>query len=147
MIPGVFKKAARLCAPILAAIALSGCSTSTYVMVGKTHPPTNPEEVKVYYKAPKKYEEIALVKTDSDMSFRLTNQGKVDATIERAKKEAAKLGANGILIHELGQTGSTTTVNGASYTSGNYTTTTATGTTEEGDIKTFQGMAIFVTEE
>ena len=49
-----------------------------------------------------KYEEIALLDTSSKGSFSITAQGKTNAVIDRLKAEAAKLGANGILLSGVG---------------------------------------------
>lgn len=87
---------------ILALIAiLAGCSTSS-VLVGKARPPINPAAVKVYLTAPPKYEEIALVTATSESSWAISDQGKMNAVMEGLKKEAAKVGANGILLRETG---------------------------------------------
>lgn len=54
------------------------------------HPPAN------------KYSEIALLDTSSKGSFAITAQGKTNVVIERLKAEAAKRGANGILLEGVG---------------------------------------------
>lgn len=82
---------------IVGAVFLSAC-TSSHIIVGKTRPPSRPEDIKVYLDPPKKYEQIALVDADSNASFKFSAQGKVNAALERMKQEAAKLGANGILL-------------------------------------------------
>lgn len=76
---------------------LSGCTTSS-VIVGETHPPISPSEVQLYHNPPPNYQEVAILDSSSDFSLAFTGQGKVDAAISRMKDEAAKLGANGILI-------------------------------------------------
>ena len=94
----------RLCALVLAgtAICLSACATS-HVMIGKARPPISPEAVQVYMRPPNApYEEIARLQTSSQMSFAFTAQGKTDAVIKRLKEEAAKLGANGVLLEGIG---------------------------------------------
>ena len=87
---------------VLTTIVLSGCQTS-HVLVGRVRPPISPDQVQIYLHPPAgKYEEIALLDTSSKNSFSFTAQGKTDAVIERLKKEAAKLGANGILLSGVG---------------------------------------------
>ena len=59
--------------------------------------------VKIYFQPPHgKYERIALLDTSSRDSFTFTAQGKTDKVIERLKKEAAALGANGVLLQGIG---------------------------------------------
>jgi hypothetical protein len=87
---------------ILVALALTACATS-HVMIGQARPPISPEEVQVYTRPPDgPYEEVARLQTSSSGSFSFTAQGKTDAVIKRLKTEAAKLGANGVLLEGMG---------------------------------------------
>jgi hypothetical protein len=89
-------------AAALVSVALSGCVTS-HVMVGQARPPISPDQVRIYLRPPtNKYEEIALLDTSSKGAFAFSAQGKTNAVIERLKGEAAKLGANGILLEGVG---------------------------------------------
>jgi len=84
------------------AISLSGCVTS-HVMLGKAHPPIPPSQVKIYFGWPKTpFERIAILDTSSRASLAITAQGKMDKVIERLKDEAAKLGANGVVLEGVG---------------------------------------------
>jgi hypothetical protein len=86
---------------VLMALALAGCATS-HVMIGQARPAISPEEVQVYTRPPTvPYEEIAKLQTSSGGSFSFTAQGKTDAVIKRLKTEAAKLGANGVLLEGI----------------------------------------------
>lgn len=82
-------------------LALTGCATS-HVMLGKARPPISPDHVTIYNSPPPRYEEIARIETSSQGSFSFTAQGKTDAVIQRLKVEAAKLGANGVLLQGIG---------------------------------------------
>jgi hypothetical protein len=94
-------KLSAFMAPLLLA-ALSGCATS-YVMVGQARPPISPDQVQIYLHPPaNKYSEIALLDTSSKGSFAITAQGKTNVVMDRLKAEAAKLGANGILLEGVG---------------------------------------------
>jgi len=89
-------------ATLMALAALSGCATS-YVMVGQARPPISPDQVQIYLHPPAgKYVEIALLETSSNGSFAVGAQGKTNVVISRLKAEAAKLGANGILLEGVG---------------------------------------------
>jgi len=71
-------------------------------MIGQARPPISPDEVQVYTRPPPvPYEEIARLHTASSGSFSFTAQGKTDAVITRLKTEAAKLGANGVLLEGM----------------------------------------------
>jgi hypothetical protein len=83
------------------AVLLAACATS-HVMIGKARPPISPDDVRIYQRPPEgPYEEIARLDTSSQGSFSFTAQGKTDAVIGRLKSEAAKLGANGVLLEGI----------------------------------------------
>jgi uncharacterized protein YbjQ (UPF0145 family) len=54
--------------------------------------------VRVYLQPPPKYEQIAAIDASSKGSLALTSQQNMDKAISRLKEEAAKLGANGVLL-------------------------------------------------
>ncbi len=87
--------------PILSLII--GCVPVSHIVVGETREPIHPSNVKIYLDYPEKYEKIALIDAGSNFAFKdpailFTWQSKMDKVTERLKIEAAKLGANGILI-------------------------------------------------
>ena len=62
--------------------------------------------MKVYHDYPDNYEKIAIIEASSDialkdLSIEFTDQKKTDKALERLKKEAASLGANGIVIENI----------------------------------------------
>lgn len=124
---------------------LTGCTTS-HVLVGHLRPATDPAQVKVYYTPPKHYEPIAVISADSRASFRLGAQGKVDAAMERAKREAASLGANGLLFQNLGEGGPQVGA-GLGTKVGSTSNATVVGISSGGLDKTVTVVAVFVTEE
>ena len=84
-----------------ATLLAAGCVTS-HVIVGKVRPAISPDQVQLYLHPPAaKYEEVAILDTSSKDSFSFTAQGKTNAVINRLKGEAAKLGANGILLQDV----------------------------------------------
>jgi hypothetical protein len=83
---------------VVAYLALTGCAASSHVLVGTPRTPLSPEDVKVYLQPPAKYEEIATIDASSRGTPVFTDQRKMDRVIARLKEEAAKLGANGILL-------------------------------------------------
>ena len=132
-------------AAVLAAM-LAGCSTSSHVMIGSAHPPISPESVRIYLQPPEKYEQIATLDASSQGSFAITSQQNMDKAIARLKEEAAKLGANGVLLQGVQdqQSGSIGTGVGSS----SYGPGSSTGVGVGGSFgiynKAAHGIAIFV---
>jgi hypothetical protein len=94
------------------------------------HPPAN------------KHSEIALLDTSSKGSFAITAQGKTNVVIDRLKSEAAKLGANGILLDGVGDQAAGSVGKGYATASGNSALgfgSSATVFHKKGD-----GLAIYV---
>jgi hypothetical protein len=125
---------------------LSACATS-HVMLGKARPPITPDQVQIYTgPPPARYDQIASLDTSSSGSFSFTAQGKSDKVIERLKNEAAKLGANGVLLQGISDqvSGSFGTGGGSASASGN----TAVGVGIGGSValhrKAGTGIAIYV---
>jgi hypothetical protein len=93
------------CGLILA--ALLGCATTRVVMVGPARPPISPGLVQVFLQPPAgPYQQIANLTASSRGALTLSSGAKISKVIERLKSEAAKLGANGILLHGVGDQGS-----------------------------------------
>lgn len=124
----------------LVVIAIGGCASS-HVIVGKVRPEISIDQVRVYLTPPAKYEEIALLEASSKNSFAITDQGKTNKAINRMKQEAAKLGANGLLLRGTG-TEHTASVNTATATS----PTAATSYSIPVMHKAASGIAIYVEE-
>lgn len=81
---------------ILILLAFTSCATGTALVVGKPRNAINFESVKFYLEEPETYETIAIVEASSSSGF--SSQQRQDYATEELKKQAAKLGANGILI-------------------------------------------------
>ena len=116
----------------LTVLALGACASGSAIVTGNTRPPVALEQVKIYLEPPADFEVIGLVSASSDAGW--TEQGSVDYAIEELKKQAAKLGANGVLLVSSGE--KTTTVVGG-YGTGYVYAVPVTA-------KTVQGRAIFV---
>lgn len=87
---------------LILALGLAGCATSSHVMTGVARPAISPEQVKVYSAPPQgRYEQIAVIDANSSRAMAITSQQKTDAVVARLKEEAAKLGANGILLQGI----------------------------------------------
>jgi hypothetical protein len=132
-----------------AMVALVAACASSAIVVGKVRPAIPPDQVKIYLRPPKKYEEIAALESSSRASFSITSQGKMDVVVQRLKEEAAKLGANGVLLQGTGSeySGSVSTGVGSATVSGGTAYGTGFGATVGVFHKAGQGIAIFVEEE
>ncbi|KEZ99009.1 hypothetical protein A11M_0103145 [Xanthomonas vasicola pv. vasculorum NCPPB 895] len=97
------------------AALLVGCASSSKVMLGQPRAPIDPAQVRVYSNAPVGSVEIAQLESTSAAGF--GTQGQTDAAVQRLKREAAKLGANGVVIVGVGseRSGGGLSVGGGSY--------------------------------
>ena len=86
----------------LIGILVSGCATGTVVITGKVREPIPFESVKILQQYPPNYESIAIVNSKSEEGV-FTNQRMVDLAIEALKKQAAKVGANAVVLKTHGQ--------------------------------------------
>ena len=86
---------------IASTLLLAAC-VSSHELIGTARPPISADRVQLYLEAPRQpYEQIAVLTTSSKRSFSFSSQGKADAVIQRLKEEAAKLGANGVLLQSI----------------------------------------------
>jgi PDZ domain len=86
-----------------AAAALAACSHTSYLLVAGPRAALSPGDVTVYSTPPASYEEIAVFEADSTGGWTSTDRGQMSAAVGRLKSEAARLGANGILITGAGE--------------------------------------------
>ncbi len=114
---------------------LFGCATGSSIVTGKVRPAISPSEVKIYLDPPSKYETIGIVEASSDVEF--STQAAQDRTINELKSQAAKIGANGVLLLNTGDK--------SGEMVGFYSGGVFYGGTSE--TKTAKGKAIFVIQE
>ena len=133
---------------LAAVLILTGCVTS-HVLVGTPRKPISPNQVKIYIHPPTEFDEIATLDSSSRVSFTITAQGKTDKALARLKDEAAKLGANGILLQAIEDqaAGSTRTSFGSASASGHSALGFSVGTFSAAYVKSASGMAIYVIQE
>jgi uncharacterized protein YbjQ (UPF0145 family) len=110
---------------LVTCLGLCSCDTTTQLIVGTKRPPTDPKSIKVLFEEPKRYEKIAILDADSVNTLKWTQQGALDATIERIKSKAAKLGANAVLMMDIDSVASGVS-HGPTFVSGNVTNYGAT---------------------
>lgn len=107
------------------------CASGTALVTGVQRPATSPESVIIYTEPPVNYEVIGLVSASSDSGW--TNQGSLEYAVEEIKKQAARIGANGILLDNITQTTS-----GGTYYNGVFSASTS---------QNISGKAIYIEEK
>lgn len=101
------------------------------MVTGVQRPATSPESVIIYTEPLVNYEVIGLVSASSDSGW--TNQGSLEYAVEEIKKQAARIGANGILLDNITQTTS-----GETYYNGVFSASTS---------QNISGKAIYIEEK
>lgn len=138
-----------VCIAVVMAV-LGGCAVTneTSVLVGTPRAATTPDRVKLYSTPPKKYTDIAIISANAAHDF-MDKQALMDTAVQNAKKEAAKVGANGILLDGLGdyQVGSSGLVMMQPVGTNRGTPAFGVGSSNNRTGKQLSGKAIFVTEE
>ena len=81
-------------------VALFGCATGSSIVTGEVRPAISSSEVKIYLDPPSKYETIGVVEASSEVEF--SSQAAQDRVINELKAQAAKIGANGVLLLNTG---------------------------------------------
>jgi uncharacterized protein YbjQ (UPF0145 family) len=129
-----------------AALGLAACASDSIVVTGTARPPLSPSEVRIYSRPPAAFEEVAILNTSKSSAFTTGGQKTVDKVIAGLKEQAAKLGANGVILEGFSdsQTGSV----GSGVSSDSYSRNSAVGVGVGGSLgiykKTGHGVAIFV---
>jgi hypothetical protein len=93
------KQLASLC--LVFFLCSCAITNETSLVVGKQRPAITPDQVKLYIEPPQQFEVIAIITADAAHDF-MSKQALQDIAIENLKIEAAKVGANGILLDNVG---------------------------------------------
>jgi hypothetical protein len=126
------------------AFLLQACASSSHVLVGQARAPISPDQVKVYLEPPPQYEQIAAL--DASSSGFGSDQSKMDSTMAHLRAEAAKVGANGVLLQavENHQSGSIGLGVGGASVGGNSAMGTSVGGSGGLYSKDAKALAIYV---
>jgi hypothetical protein len=134
---------------VLGACALawmSACASSAYELVGAARAPISAADVKIYMQAPPVFEEVAVLNAFSHSAFHPGGQHAIDQVMARLKEQAAKLGANGIILGEFSDAQSTAL--GTGLGTDTYTHNASISLGAGGSVgifkKTGRGRAIYV---
>ncbi|MGH7604125.1 MAG: hypothetical protein ACRENK_09035 [Gemmatimonadaceae bacterium] len=130
---------------------MTGCTIidGDSIVTGSTRTPISAEEVRLYRTAPEHFEEVAIVSASAGHDFKKASS-LMNSAIQRLKEEAAKLGANGVLLSSIDERDapSVTTSYGSATAVGNGSSVYATGnntSVNRGDSYTHvKGLAIYV---
>ena len=117
---------------VLLTSLVTACASGSYILTGQQRQPIQPTGVKLYTSPPSNYEVIAIVNASSDAGW--TEQGSQDYAVEELKNQAAKLGANGVLLITTGEISSAAI---GSYGNGKFFAIPVTA-------KTISGKAIYI---
>jgi len=113
------------------AVFLFSCATGSVIITGTRRPAIDPSEVRILLNPPSEYETIGIVEASSDVEF--SRQSAQDRVMEELKKQAAKIGANGVLLINTGERTS-----GGAFVGGVFVT---------GQAITGRGEAIYIIKE
>ena len=83
----------------LISLLFTACASGSVLVTGTKRTPIPADKVIVYIEQPQKYETIGIVTASSDSGF--TEQGNLDYAMTELKKQASKVGANGIIIQNV----------------------------------------------
>jgi hypothetical protein len=137
---------------VLIFLIISGCTIvdGSAIVTGEKRASISAEQVRIYRVAPDKYEEIAIISASAGHDFQ-SNSALIESTILRLKQEAAKVGANGVLLSEIDERDapkSTINFGNAQANSNSSSSVYATSNSisvDRGDSYTrMRGLAIFV---
>jgi hypothetical protein len=81
---------------------LVGCASSSSRLVAPARSPINPAEVRIYKEPPPHYQKVAILDATSGTSFFHGSAEGEAAAIDKLRIEAAKVGANGVLLTLVG---------------------------------------------
>ena len=85
-------------------LAFVACASGNALVTGTQRPATNPESVVIYTEASEKYEVIGIVTASSDATG--SAQTDLNYAVAELKKQAAKIGANGIILQDVSSSNS-----------------------------------------
>jgi hypothetical protein len=92
--------ARTLIGTFLFSLLVTACANGTALVTGVKREPTNPTTIRLVHSIPDGADVIARVEASSDGGF--TDQGSLDYAVDELKKQAAKVGANVLVITSTG---------------------------------------------
>lgn len=118
---------------VLSVFALAGCASGSALVTGQTRPPIEDHTiVRILTEMPAEAEQIAIVKASSDSGW--TQQGSLDYAMDELRKQAAKVGANAVVLTDRDT--SSQTVGVPVYGGGTIITSS--------EVEVVQGVAVWI---
>lgn len=118
-----------------------GCATGTHILTGKQFPTLKPEQVTLYQIPPPKFEIVGIVNAQSPGRY----QHNMDDAIDALKQQAARMGANGIILGNVNP-GSESTGVGVGSAYGNGTAFSGSSVAVSSSGIQLSGQAIHVSQ-
>ena len=146
---GIHAFASRALVLTASTMLMTACATDSVVITGTPRPAISPADVKIYSRPPATFQEIAILNASKNSAFTTGGQKTVDKVIAGLKEQAAKVGANGVILQGFSdaQTGSLGSGVGSSSVSSNSAVGVGVGGSLGIYKKTGHGVAIFVPPE
>jgi hypothetical protein len=94
------KVRASLLAGVLLLLGVA-CAPTTQILTGVARPPIAVSDVTLYSTPPPGFQEIAVLTATSKTAFGTGGQKSIDKVVARLKEQAAKLGANGLILEDF----------------------------------------------
>lgn len=91
-------------APLLC-LAIAACASSSQMLTGVPRTAVAPEQVRVYTSAPLKFQEIAVLDASRSSISTAGGEKAIARMIESMRAQAARLGANGLLLDDFSDAG------------------------------------------
>jgi hypothetical protein len=82
-------------------LTIEGCATSSQALTGSPRAPLPTSNVRVYIQAPPSFEEIAVLSATRKSVSSAGGERAIEKMIETMKSQAARLGANGLLLEDF----------------------------------------------
>lgn len=124
----------------------AACANSSQIVTGRVREPIPPSAVRVYTQAPASFEEIAILKASRKSVSAAGGERAIEKMIDALKAQAARLGANGLLLEDFSdaQALSLGSGLGSETTTHNGSISVGIGASVGWVKKSAQGRAIFV---
>jgi hypothetical protein len=131
---------------LMIAATLAGCASSSVVVTGPVRSAISPDAVRIYTSAPERFEEVAVLNASRKAVSSAGGERAINKVIDEMRLQAAKLGANGLLLEDFSDAQSLTV--GTGVGSDTYTHNGSISLGVGADIgiikKTGRGRAIFI---
>jgi hypothetical protein len=139
----------RLIISVALTLTIEGCATSSQLLTGSPRAPISTGDVRVYTQVPQSFEEIAVLSASRKSVSSAGGERAIEKMIESMKAQAARLGANGLLLEDFSDSDAVAV--GSAVGSQTYTRNASINVGVGGSLgvieKAAKGRAIFVASQ